>query len=120
MDLDSQFTRNIEIGALRIDGQDGLEVVTTDGGKEVRNARTELDPRQWEISLPPCSTSDSADYDSVRQMWRDTERGAHSFLFYDYIDDELVRVRFASPVQISMPAGHLRKIETFTVREVLA
>ena len=118
MHIDVQLTRNIEIGALRIDGQDGLEIVTTDGGKEVRNARTELDPRMWEIAMPPCRTDDSDEYDSVRQMWRDTERGAHSFNFYDFIEDELVRVRFASPVQISAPAGHLRKIETFTLREV--
>lgn len=120
MDLDTQFTRNIEIGALRIDGQDGLEIVTTDGGHEVRNARTEQDPRMWEIALPPCNIeNDSSDYDSVRQMWKDTERGAHTFLFYDFIEDELVRVRFASPVQITAPSANLRKIETFSLREVL-
>jgi hypothetical protein len=119
MHLDVQLTRNIEIDALRIDGQDGLEIITTDGGKEVRNARTELDPRMWEIALPTATLNgDTDDYDAVRQMWTDTERGAHSFLFYDFIADELVKVRFASPIQISAPAGHLRKIETFTLREV--
>ena len=120
MHLDVSLTRNIEIGAVRILGQDGLEVITTDGGKEVRNVRAEDEARRWEVSLPTVSTSgDLADYNAVRQMWTDSERGLHSFNFYCFIDDEIVRVRFDSPLQITAPAGHLRHIDTFTLKEVL-
>jgi hypothetical protein len=120
MHIASQFTRNIEIGAVRVHGQDGLEIVSTDGGKEVRNLRAEAEARRWEISMPTINTNgDTDDYDSARQMWADTERGLHTFDFYDFIDGELVKVRFDSPLQITAPAAHLRHIDTFTIKEVL-
>ena len=115
-----QLTREIEIGAVRVEGQDSLEVITTDGGKEVRNQRAEDEARRWEISLPTIDTrGDVTDYDAVRTMWTDTAKGLHTFLFYDFIEDELVKVRFDSPLQITAPAGHLRHIDTFTLKEVL-
>jgi hypothetical protein len=120
MHIAAQLTRNIEIGAVRVHGQDSLEVVTTDGGKEVRNLRAEDEARRWEVSLPTCDIdNDREDYDSVRQMWSDTERGLHTFLFYCFVDEELVTVRFESPLQITAPAGHLRHIDTFTLKEAL-
>jgi hypothetical protein len=120
MHLPLSLTENVEIGAIRIDAQDSLEVVTTDGGREVRNLRAEDEARRWEISLPTCDTADdTADYDSVRQMWRSTEKGLHSFDFHCFVDDEVVKVRFDSPLQITAPAGHLRHIDTFTLKEVL-
>lgn len=115
-----QLTENIEIGAVRIHGQDSLEVVTTDSGREVRNLRAENDPRMWEIALPVCDIDDDrADYDSVRAMWAATERGLHSFDFHCFVDEEQVKVRFASELQITAPAGHLRHIDTFTIKEVI-
>lgn len=115
-----QLTQNIEIGAVRIHGQDSLEVVTTDGGHEVRNLRAENEPRRWEISLPMTDIENERDdYDSVRAMWDNTERGLHSFDFHCFVDDELVKVRFASPLQITAPAPHLRHIDTITIKEVL-
>ena len=120
MHIASQLTENIEIGAVRIHGQDSLEVVTTDSGKEVRNSRAADEARRWEVSLPMVDIeNERADYDSVRQMWIDTERGLHSFDFKCFVDDEIVKVRFESPLQITAPAGHLRHIGTFTLKEVL-
>lgn len=120
MHLATQLTRNIEIGAVRVEGQDSLEVVTTDGGNEVRNTRAEEEARRWEVSLPTVNIDgDTADYDAVRQMWTDTVRGLHTFLFYDFIADEMVKVRFDSPLSITAPAGHLRHVDTFTLKEVL-
>ena len=120
MHIDVHLTRNIEIGATRIENQDGLEVVRTDSLKEVRNSRVDAEPRVWEVALPTCDVdNDTADYDAVRQMWRDTERGLHSFNFYCFVDDEVCKVRFASPLQITAPAGHLRHIDTFQLREEL-
>jgi hypothetical protein len=52
-------------------------------------------------------------------MWSDTEKGLHSFDFYDWVDEETVKVRFDSPLQITAPAAHLRHIDTFTLKEVL-
>jgi hypothetical protein len=120
MHLNVQLTRNIEIGAVRVENQDSLEVITTDGGKEVRNLRAEDEARQWEFSMPTVNLNDSTtDYDALRQMWADTERGLHTFNFYDFVDEELVKVRFASPLQITAPAPDLRHIDTITLKEVL-
>jgi hypothetical protein len=120
MHLNVQLTRNIEIGAVRVENQDSLEVITTDGGKEVRNLRAEDEARQWEFSMPTVNLNDSTtDYDALRQMWTDTERGLHTFNFYDFVDEELVKVRFASPLQITAPAPMLRHIDTITLKEVL-
>jgi hypothetical protein len=120
MHLNVQLTRNIEIGAVRVENQDSLEVITTDGGKEVRNLRAEDEARQWEFSMPTVNLNDSTtDYDALRQMWTDTERGLHTFNFYDFVDEELVKVRFASPLQITAPSKDLRHIDTITLKEVL-
>lgn len=122
----TQLTRSIEIGAVRIHGQDSLEVVTTDGGKEVRNLRAEDEPRRWEVSLPTVNVGGNGatagvttDYDAVRQMWSDTNRGLDTFNFYDWVEDEVVKVRFETPLSITAPAGHLRHIDTFTLKEVI-
>lgn len=118
--LAMQLTRNIEIGAVRIHGQDSLEVVTTDGGREVRNLRAEDEPRRWECAGHTVSTDgDMTDYNSILNMWYDSNRGLDTFNFYDLIDDELIRVRFETPLQISAPAPHLRHIDTFTLKECL-
>jgi hypothetical protein len=121
MPLGTRFTENVEIGAIRIHGQDSLEVVTTDGGKEVRNLRAEDEPRRYQISLPAVDieSDNTADYDSVRQMWADSGRGLEPFYFHDFVDEEDVLVRFESELQITAPAGHLRHIDTFTLKECL-
>ena len=115
--ITTSFTRNIEIGARREDSMDGLEIVRTDGNKEVRNARTEFEPRRYEIAGYTC-TSDNEDFLSMRQMWRDTERGLHTFDFYDWVDEETVKVRFETPMSITSEAGHLFHVDTLTLIEV--
>lgn len=118
--IHEQLTRNIEIGAVRVHGQDSLEIVITDGGKEVRNLRTEDEARRWEVAVPTCDIDNERDdYDSIRLMWANTNRGLDTFDFYCFVDEELVKVRFDSSLQITAPAGHLRHIDTFTLKEVL-
>jgi hypothetical protein len=124
MHLDVQFTQNIEIGAQRVFSQDSLEVVTQDSEFEVRNLRTSEEPRQWQIALPTIDVDgDTADFDSVMTMWgtsaQGTFRGLHTFNFRDFVDDAIYRVRFASSVQVTAAAGHLRHVDQFTVREAL-
>lgn len=115
----TRLTENIELGAVRVESQDGLEVVRMDNLRTVRNSRVTEDPRRWEISLPMVhiEDSDTEDYDAVRQLWADSERGLHTFDFKCFVDDEVYRVRFESPLQITAPAGHLRHIDTFTIVE---
>lgn len=115
----TRLTENIELGAVRIDGQDGLEVVPMDNLRTVRNSRVTKDPPRWEISLPVVNIEgdDTADYDALRQLWADTERGLHTFDFKCFVDDEVYKVRFESPIQITAPAGHIRHVETFTIVE---
>lgn len=118
--INSQMTENIEIGAVKIENQDMLEVVTTDSGKEVRNLRGPDEARRWEVALPMVNIdADTTDYDAVRQMWADTKRGLHTFDFHCFVDDEVIRVRFDGPLQITAPAGHLRHIDTFRLKECL-
>jgi hypothetical protein len=120
MTIATRFTENVEIGAVRIHGQDSLEVVTTDGGKELRNLRAENEPRRYDISLPMVHLDgDTADYDATRQLWADSGRGLEPFWFHDFVDEEDVLVRFETPLQITAPAGHLRHIDTFTLKEVI-
>lgn len=115
----TRLTENIEIGAVRLENQDGLEVVRKDNLRTVRNSRVEEEPRRWEVSLPMVDTErgETTDYDAVRQLWKDTERGLHTFDFKCFVDDEVYRVRFESPLSITAPAGHLRHIDTFTIVE---
>lgn len=115
----TRLTENIENGALRIENQEGLEVVRMDNLRTVRNSRVEEDPVRWEISLPMVHIEggDTVDYDALRQLWADTERGLHTFDFKCFVDDEVHKVRFESPLQISAPAGHLRHVETLTIVE---
>jgi len=119
MHLNVSLTRNIEIGAVALHGQEGLVVVPTDGGKEVRNGRTDADARKWEIALPIVDVDqDTTDYDALRALWRDSERGLHTFNFYDFEEGDTAVVRFDSERTTTAPAGHLRHVDTFTIKEV--
>jgi hypothetical protein len=120
MHFDLQLTQNVEIGAQRMLNQEALDVEQTDGFQEVRNLRTEDEPRQWQIALPTIDTAgDTADYDSVLAMWSTTNRGADTFNFRCFVDDTVYRVRFASTLPVTAPAGHLRHIDPFTIKQTL-
>lgn len=117
--LATRLTENIEIGAVRVENQDGLEVVRMDNLRTVRNSRVEEEPRRWEIALPivDIESGDTADYDALRQLWRNSARGLHTFDFKCFVDDAVYTVRFESPLSITAPAGHLRHVDTFTIVE---
>jgi hypothetical protein len=124
MHLELQFTQNVENGAQRVLDQDSLEVVTQDSKLEVRNLRTSNEPRVWQVALPTIDVeADTTDFDSVFELWGNSSRGSfrglHTFNFRCFVDDVTYRVRFASPLQVTGPAGHLRHADTFTIRETL-
>lgn len=116
--INTTFTRSIEIGATREDPQDGLEIIRTDGGRNVRNARTEREPRRYEIAGYTCNST-NADFLAMRQVWADSHRGLHTFSFYDWIAAETVKVFFATPMRITSEAGHLFHVDTITLEEEL-
>lgn len=117
MHLDSQLTRQVEIGAVRRQ-EWAIEVIRTDGGQEVRNSRWSEPLRAYDVALPSCTQTSRDTFDAVMQMWTDTNGGTDSFWFYDWVDDELVKVRFDSAPQVTSDAGHLLHMDTFTLQEV--
>lgn len=109
----------IELGAVRrLRWQ--TEVVTTDGGYEVRNSRWSSPLRSYEVSFPP-ATRDDPVYLAVLDLYEQAEGGLHTFDFTDWTDETggtIVRVRFDSPLEVTGIATHLDHIETMTLLEV--
>lgn len=96
------------------------EIVTTDGGNEVRNQRRSRAKRYYDISVPT-ATRDNASYLAVLQLFEDTLGGTDTFSITDWSDETgatQVMVRFDGELQITSPAGHLDHIDTFTLVEV--
>lgn len=117
-----RLSENVEIGALRIDPQDGLQIARKDNLRTVRNSRVSEDPIRWEIAFPVIdqdgdTTKLEDNYASVKRMWKYTERGLHTFDFKCFDDGLIHRVRFDSPLETEAPAGHLRKIGSVTIVE---
>ena len=119
----SHFTdrlpRNVEQGAVR-SLKYSNDVVTTDGGFEVRNARWSTPLRTYEISFPT-STRTDATYLAVIALYQKTLGGTHSFDFQDWTDETgrtLVPVRFDTPLQITGIDIHHDHIEHITLVEV--
>lgn len=117
--LNTTLPREIELGPIeRTDW--GVEVVTTDGGYEVRNARWSSPLRTFEISFPP-SARDGTVYQAVKALFEESQGGLHSFNFTIWTDDlgtTVVPVRFDSPLEIEGLATHLDRIASFTLKEV--
>lgn len=98
----------------------GIEVVTTDGGYEVRNARWSAPLRTFDVSFPP-STRDGEVYRAVIDLYEASMGGLHSFNYRVWTDESgltIVPVRFDSPLEIEGIAGHLDHIATFSLKEV--
>lgn len=119
MHLNQYLPQSVEIGAVK-----RLvwlpEIITTDGGNEVRNQRRSRPTTYFDVSMPTC-TRDSADYQAVLQLFEDTLGGTGTFWMTDYTDETgntVVKVRFDGELQITSPAGHLDHIDTFTLVEV--
>jgi uncharacterized protein (TIGR02217 family) len=118
-ELAIELPNSIEIGATkRLEWIP--EIVTSDGGKEVRNQRTSRAKRYYDIAFPTC-TRDNAAYLAVLQLFEESMGGNDSFWITDWTDESgetKVKVRFDGELQISSPAGHLDHIDTFTLVEV--
>jgi uncharacterized protein (TIGR02217 family) len=115
-DLETHLPQQVEIGALRR-LRYSTEIVTTDGGAEVRNARWEDPLREFEISFP-ISARDNAIYTAVKALYDEALGGLYSFSFFDWTDGTTVDVRFDSPLPITGVTPDLDHIETMTIVEV--
>lgn len=117
--LTQTLPQEIELGAIRR-VEWGTDIVTTDGGFEVRNNRWASPLRTYEVSFPT-SLRDGTIYEAVVALYELAEGGLHSFNFIDWTDETgstIVPVRFDSPLEITGAATHLDHIETLTLREV--
>lgn len=117
--LDAFLPTSVEIGAVKRFVW-MPEIVTTDGGNEVRNQRRSRATRYYDCAMPTC-TRDNADYLAVLQLFEDSLGGTDSFNLTDWTDESgetVVKVRFDGELQITSPAGHLDHIDTFTLVEV--
>jgi uncharacterized protein (TIGR02217 family) len=117
-DLALTLPEGVELGARRTLDY-STEVVTTDGGFEVRNARWSTPLRVFEVSYP-ISLRDGADHQAVIDLFAQSLGGLYSFRFKDWTDGSFVDVRFDSPLDIEAPATHLDQIVSLRLKEVRA
>jgi hypothetical protein len=106
----------IESGLVRISEQN-LEIITTDGGYEVRNSRWSGPLRSWHPSYPMADAADSV-HVAVEQMWEDTGFGADTFNFTDPKGGDTTRARVDGTLQFTNQVGSLYHLDTFTLKEV--
>ena len=117
MHLSTSLPPQVELGAIR-DVEWATEVVTTDGGFEVRNARWSSPLRKFEVSFPT-ATRDDPVYTAVIALYELAQGSLHSFDFADWTNGgEVIKVRFDSPLKISGVDIHHDHIETLNLVEV--
>lgn len=115
----TRLPRQIEVGAVRR-LKYSVDVVTTDGGAEVRNARWSAPLRSYELSFPSAPRDDPV-YQAVIDLYVLTGGGLHSFDMAEWVDNThstIVPVRFDSPLQITGLDHRLDHIDTLTLVEV--
>jgi uncharacterized protein (TIGR02217 family) len=117
--LNISLPSEIELGPIERTNWN-IEVVVTDGGHEVRNARWANPLRTFDISFPP-STRDGAVYQAVKDLFEASQGGLHSFNFTLWTDETggtVIPVRFDGDLTIEGLATHLDRIATFALVEV--
>lgn len=85
--IDQHLPRQVEIGATRRDVE-YIEIVTTDGGGEVRNARQSQSLHEFDVSFP-MSARDNAVYLAVVALYKAARGQLHSFRFRDWANYQL-------------------------------
>lgn len=85
--IDQHLPREVEIGARRRVVED-IDIVKTDGGREVRNARADQPLHEFDISFP-MSERDGAVYLAVVAMYKAARGELHTFRFRDWADYQL-------------------------------
>lgn len=114
-----RLPQQVEVGAIRHLTYSN-EVVKTDGGAEVRNARWSAPLRSYEISFPTAVRTDPT-YLAVIALYDMTLGGTHTFDYAEWTDNTqstIIKVRFDSPLSIQGVDIKHDHIETLTIVEV--
>ena len=117
--INARLPTKVEIGAMRRDVEE-IEIVTTDGGWEQRNARRAQSLLEFDISFPHADRED-ATFLAVKAMFKAARGSGLAFRFRDWSDYEAVAAVFgtgdgvATAFQLGVPytAGsetHTRRI----------
>jgi uncharacterized protein (TIGR02217 family) len=115
--LASFLPSQVEIGAVR-DVDWSTDIVKTDGGYEVRNARWATPLRRFEVSFPTAKRDDPV-YTAVVALFEQAQGSLHSFNFKDWsAGGEVIKVRFDSPLKLTGVTKDLDHIETLNLIEV--
>lgn len=88
----TRLSQNVEINAVRRQRWD-VEVVTSDGGSEVRNSRWSQPLLEFDVSYPT-ALRDDAVFQSVLQAYLATGGGLDSFAFTDWTDYQATNEEF--------------------------
>jgi len=80
--IDERLPLEVSINAVRREIED-IEIVTTDGGFEVRNIRSSCNIFEYDITYPPGGFDDAVLEDVIR-MWKASRGGAYAFRFTDW------------------------------------
>lgn len=92
--LTSRLPTNVEVNAVRRDVED-IEIVTTDGLWEVRNARHSQSLREWDISFPT-GTYSGTTIAAVIAMYKAARGALYPFRFKDPIDNSATLEAFGT------------------------
>lgn len=85
--LNQRLPSKVELGAVRRDAED-IEIVTTDGGWETRNARHSQSLLEFEISFPTAKVGDETRA-AVIALYKAARGKLRTFRFRDYSDYQL-------------------------------
>lgn len=107
----------IETGATQV-RDFATQIVTTDGGHEVRNNRWASPLRRYEVSYQALVRAD-ATHAAVEALFEEAEGSLHTFNFQDWTDGSgTVRtVRFDGPLELTGIAEHMDEV-SFRLVEV--
>ena len=92
--IDQRLPTKVELNAVRHDEED-IEIVTTDGGWETRNARQSSSLRSWDISFP-AGFYDDATIAAVVAMYKAARGKLHSFRFKDPVENAIADAQFGT------------------------
>ena len=117
MHLDLTFPTRIGNGAKRT-GRWDVEIVPTDGGREVRNNRWSEPLWTFQVPMPTVASDTEEDFIFIQDLWEAAEGASHTFNFWDDLKQIYRKVRFEEDMQISDIVGPYRKFEDIILQVV--
>jgi len=85
--LNQRLPLQVELGA-QLHDDDDIEIVTSDGGFETRNARASQSLRQFDISFPAARAGDAVQ-EAVKALYKVARKSLRTWRFRDFTDYQL-------------------------------